>query len=397
MISKYAAQIEESVTIAITSKAIQLKKEGKPVLSFSAGEPDFDTPDYIKNAAIKAIQSGKTKYTAASGIPELKEAIVKKLQRDNDLTYKAESIVVSCGAKHSIYNVVEATVDPGDEVLIPAPFWVSYPSQVQLVGGIPKILSADDSTGYKITPQQLQKAITPKTKLLILNSPSNPTGVVYTKAELQALAQVLENTDVMVISDEIYEKLVYGTARHVSIAALSDIMKSKTIVINGLSKSYSMTGWRIGYCAAPKEIAKAMANIQSHCTSNPTTPSQWAAVAALEGGEETLKTMCVEFDRRRQYMLQVLNVISGVRCIEPTGAFYAFPDVSQLYGRTTSRGNKITDSVQFCQYLLEEALVACVPGAAFGAPNNIRLSYATSIAHIEEGLDRLKTWVERLQ
>ncbi len=390
MISKRADSIQDSITMAITAQAKKMKQEGLNVLGFSAGEPDFDTPDRIKNAAIKAIQEGKTKYTPTSGIPELKSAICDKFLKDDHLTYKPENIVVSCGAKHSIFNVILALINPGDEVIIPSPYWVSYPDQVNLAEGKPVIIETTDAAHFKITPAQLQQAITPRTKLLIINSPSNPTGSVYTKKELEAIADVVIKNNIVVLSDEIYEKLIYEGEKHTSIASLSDEMKKRTIVVNGVSKAYSMTGWRIGYIAATKEIAAAADRIQSQSTSNATSISQWASVEALKSGDEPIGPMKIEFNKRRNYMVQTLNQIKGVSCLSPQGAFYTFPKVSALYGK------KVKNSDEFCKLMLEEALVACVPGSGFGADEHIRLSYATSMNDIEEGLKRIKTWVETL-
>jgi len=397
MISHRASQTEDSITMAISAMATQMRKEGKPVLSFSAGEPDFKTPLAIQDAGIAAIREGKTTYTAASGIIELKQAICTKLLNDNRLEYKPSNIVVSCGAKQSIYNALMALIDPGDEVLIPVPYWVSYPDQVNLVGGRSVFLPTSEATHFKITAEQLTAAITPKTKLLILCSPSNPTGMVYSRKELEAIARVIVEHSILVISDEIYEKLIYDDKDgHVSIAEISPEVKALTIVINGVSKAYSMTGWRIGYAAAPAAIADAMGKIQSHCTSNPTTPSQWASLAALTGDPSEVTAMKNEFHQRRDAMVAGLNRIAGITCIMPNGAFYAFPNVSACYGKRSVSG-EITNSASFCKLLLQDALVACVPGSGFGADDFIRLSYATSMANITEGIERIRQWVESLR
>ncbi|MGE4170490.1 MAG: pyridoxal phosphate-dependent aminotransferase [Candidatus Margulisiibacteriota bacterium] len=397
MISAIASQLEDSITIAVTSLAKKLKAEGKDVVGFGAGEPDFHTPKNIQTAGIDAIQAGKTCYTPESGIVELKNAICDKLKRDNQLDYTPDNIVVSCGAKHSIINTLMALIDPGDEIVIPAPYWVSYVDQAKLVSGVAVIVKTDESTGFKITADMLQRHLTPKSKLLILNSPSNPTGMVYSKAELEAIAKVVEaHPRLFVISDEIYEKLIYTEQPHVSIAQLGSVIKDRTIVINGVSKSYAMTGWRIGYLAAPAPIAKAIGRIQGHTTSNPTTPSQWASVEALNGSQDDVAVMKAEFDRRRHYMVATLNTIPGFSCLEPEGAFYAFPNISALYGKRCASG-VIANSADFCNFLLKEALVACVPGSGFGADAYIRLSYSTSMADIEKGLGRIKAWVEALQ
>ncbi len=395
MLAKRASNVSDSITMAITATAQRLKKEGQDVLSFGAGEPDFDTPDYIKQAGITAIQKGKTKYTAASGIAELKQAVCEKLKRDNNLTYAPNQIIISCGAKHSIFNVMMALVDDGDEVIIPSPYWVSYPDQVQLCGGKPVFIHTDESTEFKITPEQLKQVITPRTKLFVLGSPSNPTGSVYSRAELEALAEIFVENNIFVISDEIYEKLIYGTHQHISIASISPEIYKRTIVINGVSKAYSMTGWRIGYSAAPAEIAQVMGMLQSHATSNPTTPSQWASLEALTHNEDAVTAMRIEFEKRKNVMVDALNAIPGITCLNPHGAFYTFPNVSACFGKSSKSG-KIENSAQFCEYLLNEALVACVPGSGFGAEGYIRLSYATSMDDITKGIERIKNWVSHL-
>lgn len=394
-LSHRASQTGDSITMAISALAQQMKKEGKPVIGFSAGEPDFQTPLPIQEAGIRAIRDGKTTYTAASGIPELKAAICNKLLADNQLSYQPNQVVVSCGAKQSIYNAIMATVDPGDDVIVPTPYWVSYPDQIGLAGGRSVLVHTDESTAFKMTPAQLTAAITPKTKLVILNSPSNPTGSVYTRKELTALAKVIVEHRLLVISDEIYEKLIYSDEGHVSIAQISPEVKALTIVINGVSKSYAMTGWRIGYAAANPVIADAMGKIQSHTTSNPTTPSQWASVQALTGGDDELNAMKTAFHARRDEMVKRLNDIPGLPTLLPDGAFYAFPNISALIGKRSPSG-VITDSATCCQRLLEDVYVACVPGIGFGADSFIRLSYATSMAAIEEGVTRMAQWVGSL-
>lgn len=395
-ISKKASQIEGSITMAISAKAKQMKKDGIKVLSFSAGEPDFDTPDFIKDAGINAIKSGKNFYTDASGIPELKEAICRQLKDDVNLDYTVKNIIISCGAKHSIYNVLLAVINPGDEVIIPGPYWVSYPYQVKLADGVPVYIETNDATEFKITPAQLEAAITPRTKVVVLNSPSNPTGSVYTKDELAALGDVIVKHNILVISDEIYGKLVYG-ADHVSIASLSEELKALTLVVNGASKAYSMTGWRIGYTAGPAEIIGAMSKIQSHSTSNPTTSAQWAALTAFNSDNSAVNTMREAFDGRRQYMVETLQSMPGISCNSPNGAFYAFPNVSAFFGKRTANGTLITGSLDFCAAMLEETHVACVPGVAFGSDNNIRLSYATGMDEIKQGLSRIKEWLTTLK
>lgn len=377
------SQVTPSLTLAIAAKAKALKAEGIDVCSFSAGEPDFDTPAHIKAAAAKALDEGKTKYGPAAGEPKLREAIARKLKTDNGLDYKAENVIVTNGGKHSLYNLVVALIDPGDEVIIPAPYWLSYPEMVTLVGGVSKIVPTDASTGYKITPEQLRQAITPKTKLFILNSPSNPTGMVYTPAEIEALAEVIVDADIFVVSDEIYEKILYDGAEHLSIGSLGKEIFDRTLISNGFAKAYSMTGWRIGYLAGPVEIIKAASSIQGHSTSNVCTFAQYGAIAALEGSQDCVEEMRQAFAKRRQVMLDKINAIPGLSCPKPDGAFYLFPDISKT-------GLK---SLEFCDALLEEHQVAVIPGIAFGADDNIRLSYATDLATIEKGLDRLDKFV----
>jgi aspartate aminotransferase len=379
------SQVNPSLTLAIAAKAKAMKGEGIDVCSFSAGEPDFDTPAHIKAAAVKALDQGKTKYGPAAGEPKLREAIALKLKTDNNLDYKAENVIVTNGGKHSLYNLMVAFVDPGDEVIIPAPYWLSYPEMVTLVGGVPIIVSTDADSGYKITPEQLRKSITPKTKLFVLNSPSNPTGMVYTPAEIKALAQVIVDAGIFVVSDEIYEKILYDGAEHISIGSLGKEIFERTFISNGFAKAYSMTGWRIGYLAGPVEIIKAANTIQGHSTSNVCTFAQYGAIAALESSQDCVEEMRQAFAKRRQVMLDRLNVIPGLVCPKPDGAFYLFPDISKT-------GLK---SLEFCDALLEQEQVAVIPGIAFGADHNIRLSYATDMATIEKGMDRLEKFVGR--
>ncbi|WP_341530593.1 pyridoxal phosphate-dependent aminotransferase [Nostoc sp. UHCC 0302] len=378
------SQVTPSLTLAIAAKAKALKAEGIDVCSFSAGEPDFDTPAHIKAAAAKALDEGKTKYGAASGEPKLREAIAHKLKTDNNLDYKAENVIVTNGGKHSLYNLMVALIDPGDEVIIPAPYWLSYPEMVTLVGGVPVIVHTDATTGYKITPEQLRKAITPRTKLFILNSPSNPTGMVYTPEEIKALAQVVVDADILVVSDEIYEKILYDGAEHISIGSLGKEIFDRTLISNGFAKAYSMTGWRLGYLAGPVEIIKAASTIQGHSTSNVCTFAQYGAIAALQGSQDCVEEMRQAFAKRRQVMLDRLNAIPGLSTAKPDGAFYLFPDISKT-------GLK---SLKFCDALLEEQQVAVIPGIAFGADDNIRLSYATDLPTIEKGMDRLEKFVK---
>ncbi|WP_445626585.1 pyridoxal phosphate-dependent aminotransferase [Nostoc sp. DSM 114167] len=378
------SQVTPSLTLAIAAKAKALKAEGIDVCSFSAGEPDFDTPAHIKAAAVKALDEGKTKYGAAAGEPKLREAIAHKLKIDNGLDYKSENVIVTNGGKHSLYNLMVALIDPGDEVIIPAPYWLSYPEMVTLVGGVPVIVTTDATTGYKITPEQLRKTITPKTKLFILNSPSNPTGMVYTPDEIKALAQVVVDADIFVVSDEIYEKILYDGAEHISIGSLGKAIFDRTLISNGFAKAYSMTGWRLGYLAGPVEIIKAASSIQGHSTSNVCTFAQYGAIAALQSSQDCVEEMRQAFAKRRQVMLDGLNAIPGLSTAKPDGAFYLFPDISKT-------GLK---SLEFCDALLEEYQVAVIPGIAFGADDNIRLSYATDMATIEKGMDRLEKFVK---
>lgn len=389
------AKIKPSETLAITAKVNALRAQGRDVIGFGAGEPDFDTPDNIKKAAIQAIEAGFTKYTPVNGTDELRDAIAAKLKRDNSLEYKRSQIVVSCGAKHSLYNLAQALFDEGDEVIIPAPYWVSYPDIVALSGGEPVIVDTQEENGFKMSPRQLSSAITKRTRAVIINSPSNPTGAVYTPQELKALAAVLVDKDILVITDDIYEKIFYADFPFANIASVEEKMKEKTIVINGVSKTYAMTGWRIGYAACSEEIAGAMSKIQSQSTSNPTSIAQKAALEAIRGDQSAMPQMVVEFRKRRDFIVEALNNIEGIDCFAPGGAFYVFPKVSSLYGRMF-KGKKITDSAEFIGYLLDEANVAAVPGAAFGSDEHIRLSYATSLQNIEEGLKRIKNAVGRL-
>ena len=394
-ISKRAQNVPASATIAVTSRAQELKAQGVDVVGFGAGAPDFDTPDYIKDAAIEALKAGKTKYTAASGIIELRTAIAEKLQKENGLSYTPEQVVVNIGGKHSVYEAMQAVLDPGDEVILPTPYWVTYPETIKLAGATSKIVQTDKSNGYKITPDQLKEALTDKSAMLLINSPNNPGGFTYTPAELKSLAEVLEGTNVYVLSDEIYEKLIYGDTEFVSFASLSKDAFSRTITLNGFSKAFSMTGWRLGYAAGPPDVIKAMGRLQSHMTSNPTTFAQYAAVEALGApAGEAIEAMRVEFERRGQYMTERLNGIEGVQCTASTGAFYCFPDVSSHYGRNIN-GAQIGGSMDFAKALLEQANVALVPGLPFGCDKNVRLSFACSLEQITKGLDRLQEWLNQ--
>ncbi len=391
-VSKRAQAVPASATIAVSSRAKELKAQGVDVVSFGAGEPDFDTPDYIKEAAIEALRAGQTKYTAAAGIVELRTAIAEKLERENGLKYSPDQVIANMGAKHSVYEAMQAVLDDGDEVILTAPYWVTYTEAVKLGGATAKIIQNDRAGDYKITPGQLKEAITEKTAMLVINSPNNPGGFTYTPQELAGLAEVLEGTKVMVLSDEIYEKLIYGGTKFVSFASLSEDAYNRTLTVNGLSKAFSMTGWRLGYTAGPLEVIKAMGRLQSHTTSNPVTFAQYAAIAALKDSSDTVEKMRVEFERRAKYMAQRLNGIKGVVCPEPTGAFYCFPDVSGHYGRTIN-GVKINGSMEFAKALLEQANVALVPGLPFGCDNNVRLSFACSLEQIGKGIDRIEKWL----
>jgi aspartate aminotransferase len=387
-LSDKALSISPSLTLDITAKANRMRKSGINVIGFGAGEPDFDTPDYIKEAAISAIREGYTKYTLTSGILELKEAIVQKLKRDNNLSYDVSQIVVSNGAKQAIFNTLCAILNQGDEVIIPSPYWLSYPEMVKLAGGVPVFIDTAESNNFKITATQLEEAISDKTKAIIINSPNNPTGAVYNEDELKNIASLAVKHNIYVISDEIYEKLIYN-GKHVSIASFNEGIKNLTIIINGMSKAYSMTGWRIGYSASNPEIAKLINNIQSHTTSNPNTIAQYASVAALNQGDDTIKAMVVEFKRRRDYMLQRINKIDGLKAIAPDGAFYIIINISNFIG-TEIDGRKINGSIDFANFLLEKAKVAVIPCLPFGNDNYIRVSYATSMNNIEEGFNRIE-------
>ncbi len=387
--------IKPSPTLAITVKAKALQAEGRDIIGFGAGEPDFDTPVHIKKAAIKAIEDGFTKYTPVDGIVELKDAIINKLRVDNQLDYNRSEVVVSCGAKHTLYNLCQVLFEEGDEVIIPSPYWVSYLDMVVLSGAKPVILKTTESQGFKLEPKQLEEAITRNTRAVIINSPSNPAGVVYTASELEALAEVILRKGILVLSDDVYEKIIYDGKPFMNIASLSKDLKKMTVVVNGVSKAYSMTGWRIGYAAGPEEIIAAVTKLQSQNTSNPTSIAQKAAVEALNGPQNSVTEMVEEFRKRRNTIVEKLNAIPSITCMLPQGAFYVFPDVSALFGRSY-RGIVISNSSDFTAYLLDEANVAVVPGVDFGHDNHIRLSYATSLKNIEEGLERIKNAVMNL-
>lgn len=384
MISDRTKRITPSATLAISAKAAEMKRNGIDVVSFGAGEPDFDTPDHIKKAAIAAIKAGFTKYTPTSGIPELKEAIIEKFDKDNGLIYTPKQILVGNGAKQCLYNIIQALINPGDEVIIPVPYWVSYEEMVKLADG--KCVFVPSGKDFKIRPVSLKKYISKKTKALILNSPSNPTGIVYDKHELAAIAKICIEENLFVISDEIYEKLIYGK-KHVSIASLGKAIIDLTIVVNGVSKTYAMTGWRIGYCGGPEDIIQAAGSLQDHTTSNPNSIAQKAALSALTGSLNNVSVMKKEYVRRRDYMVERLNKMKGISAQLPDGAFYVFPNVSKLYSR------KMRDSASFCEQLLTTFHVAAVPGSAFGDDRCIRLSFATSMEQIKKGLDRIERFV----
>ena len=396
-VSGYIQRVQPSATMAISAKAAAMRREGIDIIALSAGEPDFDTPQHIKDAAVRALEEGFTKYTMpASGIMELKEAVCAKFSRDNGLEYGTDEVIVNNGAKHSLYLAVAAVLDPGDELIIPTPYWVTFTEQPKLVGGSPAIVETTAASGLKLTPEQLREAITPRSRMVLINSPSNPSGAVYTRVELQALAEVIVDHDLYVLCDEIYEKLVYDGTEHISMASLGDEIKARAIVVNGVSKTYAMTGWRIGYAGGPREVIAAMDKAQSQTISHPSSISQKAAVAALTGPQEAVEQMRLEYDRRRRYMVERLNGLEGVRCALPVGAFYAYPDMSHYFGARTPGGEVVGDSLALCSYLLEEGKVACVPGAGFGTKEHIRLSYATSMANIEQAMDRLEGALARL-
>jgi len=395
VLSSRAKSLKPSPTLAINAKAKSMQAQGIHVISFGAGEPDFDTPENIKAAAKKAIDDGFTKYTPVGGIDDLKDAIIKKFQRDNQLTYKRSEIIVSCGGKHSFYNLAQAIFDQGDEVIVPAPYWVSYPPMVALANATPVITETTEKNEFKITPEELEKALTQKTKALILNSPSNPTGSAYGRKELENIAEIAISKNFFVISDEIYEKIVYDGFKFISIASLSDEIKRRTIVVHGVAKTYAMTGWRIGYTAASEEIISAMNNIQSQSTSNPTSIAQKASVEALIGPQSEVDKMVSAFGQRRNYIVDRLNKIPGVSCYKPVGAFYVFPNFSSYYGRSF-QGKKIENSTHLADFFLDVASVAVVPGVEFGADPFERLSYATSLEDIKEGLNRIEESLKKL-
>ena len=392
IVSNSLKRIKPSPTIAVTSKAREMRAAGKHVIGLGAGEPDFDTPDNIKDAAIEAIKRGETKYTAVDGTPKLKKAIQGKFTRENNLSYELDQISVGTGGKQVLYNVFMATLNPGDEVIIPAPYWVSYPDMVLLAGGKPKIVKCSEKNEFKITPDELKKAIGKKTKWLIINSPSNPTGSCYTRNEIEELSKILiKNKNVYILSDDIYEHITYDDFKFFTIAQIK-ALKDRTLTMNGVSKSYSMTGWRIGYGAGPKDIIKAVAKIQSQSTTNPSSISQAAAVEALNGTQDFIKTRSDSFKERRDYVVETLNSINGLSCLKPSGAFYVFPNCKKLLGKKT----KLKTDKEFVEKLLEKAEVAVVQGSAFGLDGYFRISYATSMENLKKALDRIKSFCESL-
>jgi aspartate aminotransferase len=391
-----AEQISPSITLVIDAKAKKMKSEGIDVVGFGAGEPDFNTPENIQAAAIEAIKEGHTKYTATSGINELKTAIVKKFRDENGLSYTPSQIIVSTGAKQCLANVFQAILNPGDEVIIPVPYWVSYPELVKLADGVPVFVETNEENGFKYTIEALKKVISSKSKAIIINSPNNPTGTVYSEEELTSIAEFSRENNLIIISDEIYEKLIYGDEKHISIAKLTEDAYNRTVVINGMSKSYAMTGWRIGYAAAGNEkIIKLMNNIQSHMTSNPNSIAQYASVEALNGCQDTIKYMTGEFRKRRDYMVERINAFNHVSCLKPSGAFYVMVNITRVLDKMY-KGEPIGTSLRFSELLLDIEKVAVVPGSAFGVENYIRLSYATSIENIEVGLDRIEHFLNSL-
>lgn len=385
-LSARVKNVSASLTLAITAKAKEMKAQGIDVISFGSGEPDFDTPGHIKDAAVKAIHDGFTKYTPASGIDPLKKAICEKLQRDNGLSYDPSQIVVSCGAKHSIYNIIQVICDRGDEIIIPAPYWLSYPEMAKLAEAIPIFIDTEEKTNFKIHASGLKKAVSKKTKAIIINSPSNPTGCVYSERELKEIGKIAVESNIAIISDEIYEKIIFDGKKHVSVASLGKEIFKNTIVVNGVSKSFSMTGWRIGYIASVNEgVVSGIKNLQSHSTSNPVSISQIAALEAIKGDDSEVNTMVAEFEKRRDYIVKRINAIDGFSCVKPEGAFYVFCKIE--------KGD--LSSMELSQRLLEEARVALVPGKAFGSDKHVRLSFATSMGNIEKGMDRIEEWFRK--
>ena len=398
MLADRLKTLAPSSTLAVQAKARELRARGIDVISFGAGEPDFDTPERIKNAALQAMRRGQTKYTEVGGVPELRAAVCAKLKRDNGLDYASDEILVSCGAKHTLYNLATALLNPGDELLVPSPFWVSYPEQARLLGAVPVAVETREATGFDLDSDRLRAAVTPRTKLIVLNSPNNPTGAVFSRDALEAVAGLAVERGLWIVSDECYESLTFE-GRHVSIASLGPEIKARTVVVNTCSKAYAMTGWRIGYAAGPRALIRAMTDVQSQVTSNPASVAQWAAVEALSGPQDEVAKMAGEFDRRRRLIIGGLNALPGVSCVMPKGAFYAFANVSGLFGRTWTRGDAYTtlkSSLDVTSFLLEAARVAVVPGLDFGSDAHVRFSYATSDALISEGLSRMKAAIATL-
>lgn len=392
-ISKKIANISPSITLAIDSKLKQMLADGAKVYGFGAGEPDFDTPKYIRDAAVEALDKGITRYTAVQGIIELRKAICAKLQRENNLTYNINQIIVSSGAKHSLSNAFAAILNPGDEVIVPVPYWVSYTEIIKLNDGVPVLVKTKQENNFKMTKTELLAAVTDRTKAILINTPSNPTGAIYTEQELRDIAEVAVAKNIYVVSDEIYERLTYDGKKHVSIASLGDSIKELTIVVNGMSKAYAMTGWRLGYIAADERLVKAMSSVQSHAVSHPNSITQYASAAALNGPQDDLHNMVAEFEKRRNYMYDRFCAMEGLSCIKPEGAFYVYVDISVYLNRTLA-GVKINSSLDFAQVMLEKGHVAVIPGAAFGTDNFIRLSYATSMKNIQEGLDQFESFIK---
>ena len=394
-LSKLAKNLKPSATLAITAKAKDLKSKGIDIIGFGAGEPDFDTPNNIKSAAKDSIDSGFTKYTAASGIIELKEAIRERISIDYGLSYEDKEILVGSGAKHVLYNLFNVLIDKGDEVLIPAPYWVSYPEQVKISGGVPIIIQTIQKDGFKITKNQIASRCNENTKILVLNYPSNPTGSTYNYDELCQIAEICKEKNLIVISDEIYDKIIYSNEKHISFPQLSEDAKNRTILVNGVSKTYSMTGWRIGYAAGNSEVISAMNNLSGQSTSNPTSISQKAAIEAFSGNQSKVEEMLGEFEIRKEYISSFLNEIEGIECFVPKGAFYVFPDISYYFGKSF-KGKEIRNSIEFTDFLLDHAKVAVVPGIEFGSDKHIRISYATSMNDIKEGTKRIKESLQDL-
>lgn len=395
-ISKIAAAVSPSATLAVNALAKKMRAEGKDVVGFGTGEPDFETPDRISYAGIRAICDGQTKYTPAAGIVPLRKAVCKRLKEDYDLDYDETQVVVASGAKHSVYLALAVLVDPGDEVILPAPYWVSYYEMIRLVGGVPVVVTAGEDQNFKITAEQLEAAITEKTKAVMINNPSNPTGAIYTKEELQALANVCVRHDLFIIADEIYDKLIYDGARFMSIPTLGEDVKAHTILINGVSKTYSMTGWRVGYAVAEKPVASAMSSYASHSTGAPATMAQYAAQEALEGPQDEVEAMRKVFEERRNYLVSRMNAMDGVSCLTPNGAFYVMMNLEQLFGKTID-GEVIATADDFARLFLEKSMVAVVSCTAFGAPSFVRWSYATSMENIQKGMDRLEQFLAKVK